>query len=339
MAMPSSPEAEASSWQKITTVTLLLIAVIVVFLAAFALPNINSEPRNIPVALAAPEQAVNVIIDALDKAAPDMFEITVTADAEQAHDRILDRSVYGAFIVTQSGLTIETASAASYAVSTTLITVGQQLAKGASLPATVEDVVPFSADDPRGVGLSAGALPIALGGWIAAVGILAMIRGRTQRLITAGGFAVLGGFTLTAVLQFWLGTFTGDYWLTSLGATLGIAATSFLVLGLQGMFDMAGIGIAAVLLILLGNPLSGLASAPELLPVPWGTIGQFLPPGATGTLLRNIAFFDGAATIVPIIVLAVWFLLGLGLYLLSFLRPQNSAAATSTATPATVTAN
>jgi hypothetical protein len=42
----------------------------------------------------------------------------------------------------------------------------------------------------------------------------------------------------------------------------------------------AGAALGALLMILVGNPLSGVSSAPELLPAPAGTIGQLLPPGA-----------------------------------------------------------
>ena len=69
----------------------------------------------------------------------------------------------------------------------------------------------------------------------------------------------------------------------------GIAATCFSVLGLGQLLGNPGIGLAAVLLVLVGNPLSGLATGPEMLPPPWGTIGQLLPPGATGTLMRSNA--------------------------------------------------
>ncbi|RZU67067.1 hypothetical protein EV379_3443 [Microterricola gilva] len=311
-----------SSWKKIAGVTSLLIVVIVVFLVAFALPSINSEVKHIAVGLVAPEPLASAVIDGLDVASPDTFDVTIVESASAARALIEEREAFGAFVVTANGLTVETASAASYAVATALGAAGQQIGAAVDVPVTVDDVVPFSEADPRGVGLSAGALPIALGGWIAAVGILSAIHGTRQRLITAGVFAVVGGFALTAVLQFWLGTFTGNYWLTSLGAVLGIAATSFLVLGMQRMFKAAGIVMAAIILVLLGNPLSGLSSAPEILPEPWGAIGQLLPPGATGTLLRNTAFFDGAATTMPIIVLAIWFVFGLGLYLLAVARDR-----------------
>ena len=40
-------------------------------------------------------------------------------------------------------------------------------------------------------------------------------------------------------------------------------------------------------MVLVGNPFSGVGSAPELLPQPVGGIGQLMPPGAGGNLLRS----------------------------------------------------
>ena len=71
--------------------------------------------------------------------------------------------------------------------------------------------------------------------------------------------------------------------------------------------------LAALAVFLLGNPLSGLTSAPEMLPQPWGALGQSLPPGAGGTLLRSVAFFDGAGAAVSGWVLGAWAGVGLAL--------------------------
>jgi hypothetical protein len=72
----------------------------------------------------------------------------------------------------------------------------------------------------------------------------------------------------------------------------------------------------AFLLMFLGNPFSGAASAPRMLPEPVGTIGQWLPPGAGTTLLRSVSFFDGAAATGPVLTLTWWAALGLGAVLL-----------------------
>jgi hypothetical protein len=92
---------------------------------------------------------------------------------------------------------------------------------------------------------------------------------------------------------------------------LGIAATALGLLGLYAVGREIGLAVGAATIVLLGNPLSGLASAPELLPSGWGTLGQLLPPGATGTLLRSVSWFDGAAAGTPLLVLTTWCAAGL----------------------------
>ena len=95
---------------------------------------------------------------------------------------------------------------------------------------------------------------------------------------------------------------------------------------------MLGLGLGAATMLLLGNPLSGLTSAPELLPSGWGTLGQLLPPGATGTALRSVAFFDGAGSGTALLVLTAW----LGVDLVLCLVPTRRGLpepATATAEP------
>jgi hypothetical protein len=48
-----------------------------------------------------------------------------------------------------------------------------------------------------------------------------------------------------------------------------------------------------------------------MLPTPAGAIGQLLPPGAGGNLLRSTGFFDGAAAGQHVAVLAAWAIAGL----------------------------
>ncbi|MEV4623909.1 hypothetical protein AB0J74_35020 [Asanoa sp. NPDC049573] len=290
-----------------------LLAVMVILLAAFALPGVNTAVRHVPVAVAGAGPSPVRLAATLDKAAPGAFDVSIVASEQASQNEILHRDVYGAFIVEDGGLTLDTASAASAAVATSLTQTAQQVGTAMHLPVTVHDIRPLSPDDPKGVGLTAGALPIALGGWLAAMGIIALIVGAWQRLIAAAAFAVGGGFTLSGTL-FALGTFDQNYWTTSAAAMLGIAGTCYFVLGFERLLRGRGIAVAALVLILLGNPLSGLASAPEMLPHPWGALGQFLPPGATGTLLRNVSFFDGVAIARPVVVLIAWAILGLAAY-------------------------
>lgn len=312
---PSPPPA----WRQLAVVVAALTALLIALLSAFALPPLHSGPHDVPIAVAGGDLTAE-----LDAGAPGAFAVTPVDDADAARALILDREVYGAFVLGPTGRPDEllVASAASNAVATQLRALGAEL----GVPA-VTDVRPFPADDPTGAGLSAGALPLALGGWIAAVVLLMTVRGPARQAAGAAAFAVVAGLALTALLRFGFGTFDGAYWATAAAAALGISATAWAILGLRTALGNAGLAVGAVALILLGNPLSGLTSAPELLPAGWGTLGQLLPPGAAGSLLRSVAYFDGAGAAGPLLVLACWLAGGVALFTLGVRRAARRAAA------------
>jgi hypothetical protein len=94
------------------------------------------------------------------------------------------------------------------------------------------------------------------------------------------------------------------------GLALGVLAAGLSLLGLGSLFGRVGLVVGALLALLLGNPLSGLNSAPQMLPSGWGTLGHYLPQGANATLLRSTAFFGGAGAGTAIVVLTCWALAG-----------------------------
>ena len=180
-------------------------------------------------------------------------------------------------------------------------------------PVTTTDVVPLPADDPRGLVFNAGSLPIVLGGILVGVVVALRVRGGLDSILATLGIAVGGGLAITGVLQGWLGALDGSYWVNAGVVSLGIAAIALTLVGLRRAIGMAGLPIGAMTILLLGNPLSGVTSAPELLPSGWSTLGQLLPPGATGTALRSTAFFDGAGAGPSLLVLTCWVLAGAAL--------------------------
>lgn len=317
MAMLSTSGATDARPSPRTIIGLIVgvAALLAAMVTAFALPAANSAPHGVPVGVVAPEAQAERLSEQLDG-----FDVTRYVDVEAASEAIEQRDIYGALVVDGQNVNALVASAASPAVATAITAMADKISDSTGGTSQVTDIRSFPPDDPKGAGLAAGALPLALGGWIGAMVIMLLIHSSGMRLLAAVGIAVVGGPVLVATLTYVIGTFDGNFWLTSLAAMLGIAATCFAVLGLRELLGGLGLGIAAILLIFLGNPLSGLASAPEMLPTPWGFIGQLLPPGATGTMLRDVAFFDSNGAAHSIIVLFCWLLGGLALYLVGVQR-------------------
>jgi hypothetical protein len=163
-------------------------------------------------------------------------------------------------------------------------------------------------------------LPLVLAGM--ASGLLVWLAGgswpvRWAALVIA---SALAGLVAAGIAQGWLGVIGGS-WAVNAGVFgLTVLAVGATVAGLAAVAGRAGAALGALLMVLVGNPLSGVSSAPELLPAPAGALGQLLPPGAGGTLLRSTAFFDGAGAAGPLAVLAAWVLLGLALSWVAALR-------------------
>jgi hypothetical protein len=201
----------------------------------------------------------------------------------------------------------------------------QAQAPGESTAVAVRDIAALPADDPRGAGLAAGALPLVMGGLLAAVLLTRLVRGIARRVTGALAFAITSGLAVAAILQFWLGSLSGAYWANSGAVALTIAATSLSILGLESLIGYVGFGLGTVTMMLIGNPPSGTATAPEMVPGWSGTLGQLLPPGAGGQLLRSTAFFDGHGATHSAIVLITWLTLGTVLCLASGLRARRAA--------------
>lgn len=303
-------------------VVALLVAVLTVVLIAFTWPAVRSQPRDVPIVVAGPAEAAGSVLTTLELNASGAFAPTVVADREAATKAIADRDAYGAIVLGPDGTEVLTASAASPAVAQILAQVGGRLPGMTAAPPRITDVVPAPADDPRGGALLAGAIPLLLGGIAGSTGLSRLVRSPRRRLAGGLGFSILGGSALTAVDEYWLGALTGDFWANAGVVALGIGSIVISLLGLARLGGRRAFALGAAFVLLVGNPLSGLATAPELLPAGWGSFGQLLPPGATGTALRSVAFFDGAGVGRPLIVLAAWCVGGITLCALGALRQQ-----------------
>lgn len=297
-------------------------------LIAFAWPASHIAPRDLPIAVSGPQ--AGVVVERLEQQSPGAFEPTVLPDENAVREAITDREVYGA-IVTGGAPRLLVASAASPVVAQQLTQVAQRMAGAPAAP--VEDVVAADPDDPRGAGFGAMALPLVMAGIAASVLLTLMVDSTAGRLVGALTFGVAGGLLSMVIVQGWLSLVPGDYLTLSAVAGLISFAVAGSIVGLSSVIGRAGIALGALTMLLVGNPFSAATSAPELLPRPWGTIGQLLPPGAGATLVRSVAFFDGARAGGPLLVLLGWAAAGLVLLGIGMLRELRSDRSAEVATP------
>ncbi|MEU6035403.1 hypothetical protein ABZ801_08325 [Actinomadura sp. NPDC047616] len=304
-----------------------VVVVQFVMLVAFAWPATRSAPRDVPIVVTGPQ--ASAVAQRLEQQRPGAFDVRTVPDEASARTALTDRDAYAAIVTGPQGPRMLVASAASPTVAQLLQQVAQNMSPPAAPTVPVRDVVAADPDDPRGAGFGALALPLVMSSLAAAVIVTFAIRGIGRQAAAVAGIAVLGGACAAALAQGWLSVLPGSYLAVSGVMALAIAAVAGVITGLVSVMGRPGIGLGALVFMLIGNPLSAATSAPEMLPQPWGEIGQWLPPGAAATLLRSVAFFDGAGAGTPLTVLLGWILLGALLPVVGGLRGRRAETADS----------
>jgi hypothetical protein len=323
----AAPVHEPPAAIRATGVIVVLAVALAVVAIAFALPAARSKPHDVPIGAAGPQAASGQVAATLEKQAPGAFAITYYPGEEALRDAIRNRDVYGGTSFGPDGRTLLIATGGSPMVAQMLTQIGNAISQRADVPLRTEDLAPPTADDPRGVGLAASALPITLAGMLPAIVLMFVLKREVwTRFAAVVVFAGVAGWGIAALLRYVFGSIDANFWGVTGGLTLGVLAAGLSMLGLGSLFGRVGLALGALLALLLGNPLSGLNSAPELLPSGWGELGQWLPQGANATLLRSTAFFDGAGATMPIVVLTCWALAGAALIVVAALRQRRAAA-------------
>jgi hypothetical protein len=351
VASPHTP------WPQALRTALLAAVAVCAVLLAFAWPSVTAKVQNLPIAAVGNSDQVSQIAA---KAPAGSLDIRTASSRDEAVELIKQRQVYGAIVLgtspeilvasagspvasqalTQMGAQMQSqiqaqvigrlqsalGQAAQAAVSGQAPGHGQagqapQGAEGAAVPqVTITDVVPLSSDDARGTGLAVAGLPLAMGGMIGGVLISLFVSGTWRRLGAILAYGAVAGLGLTGILQGWFHTLQGSYWANAGAIGLGVVATAAIIVGFNALIGRAGIALGAIITLFIGNPLSSLAQPKEFLPAPWGDVGQWLVPGASGTLLRDLSYFPDAPSAFPWLVLGMWTLAGAALIALGHFR-------------------
>src|SRR5580692_318316 len=320
-----NPLAAHPPWRQLTIIAVLLPLMIVLAVLAFAWPAARIAPRDLPVGIVGTGRASEQVLTGLNRSEPGGFDVRRYADQAAARAAIRDRDIYGAFVIGPGGVIVLEASAASPAVAQLLSTVGQHL--GSSRPA-VQDVVPLPAGDPRGLVLPSALLPLTICGVIMAsvIGLVLAFRPAWRQIMALIVVSATAGLGAYLIAQGFLGALPHEAVATWAALSLTVLAVGATTAGLIALIGAGGPGLGVGLLISVGNPFSGATSAPELLPAPVGTIGQWLPPGAGASLLRSTAYFGGQGAAGHLIVLVAWIAAGLAAVLAGHHAPVRFAA-------------
>ncbi|MCU1578970.1 MAG: hypothetical protein JWP19_1174 [Rhodoglobus sp.] len=328
-------------WGRLIVAGIGLAVVLSVLVLAFLWPTVTASVKNLPIAVVGDAATTSQLENALEQKSPGTFDFREAADRAAAEQLIETRDVYGAIVLGASPeVLISTASSpvAAQLLSGLAPALQAQLnaavaAQGIQLPSpivvTVTDVVPLASTDARGTALAASSFPLVLGGMIGGIAISLAVVGVWRRVTAVLVYSVVGGLALAGIMQGQFGALQGSYLVNSAAIALALLSISGVIVGFVSLFGPAGVAVGPVVYLLIANPISSAAQPYQFLAEPWGAVGQWFPPGAAATLLRELSYFPKADTTFPWLVLAAWAVGGLLIALLGHFR--NTGAATRAA--------
>jgi hypothetical protein len=282
----------------------LLFAFTALYVTAFHSPR----PRGLDVGVVGTPQQAARVRRALQARG---FDVRRYGSEAQARSALLDTDVHGVIaghriLVARAFGVVPTQAAA------------QALATAAGGAAQVTDLRPLPPGDRNGLSslftIVGTLIPsLVFGALLSVLGRRLPARARWTAVVAYSALAgVLVAFNADVLIGALDGHFAGIALATGLLA-LAVSATAH---GLGHLGGPAGVVLAILTVLLLGLSSSGGAVTYQFEPGFYGAVSQLLPPGVALTAVRNIEYFDWAATLVPLLVLCAWAAGGLALGLL-----------------------
>ncbi|NBE55516.1 DUF3533 domain-containing protein [Streptomyces boluensis] len=302
-----------------TRTALLVLGVLAVqlaFIASYIGAFHEPKPHEIPIAVTAPSAPVTAqAVQQLRGLPGEPLKPRAVKDEAEALAQIRNRDVDGALIVDPRApgdrLLVTSAAGASLSQALEQIVGSAEQAQKRTL--TVTDVVPESAGDARGLSAFYLVVGWCVGGYLCA-SALAISAGAKPanparaliRLAVMLLYAIVAGLLGAVIAGPILDALPGSIpALWGLGALL-VFSVGAITLAFQGIAGVVGIGLAILLVVVLGNPSAGGAYPYPLLPGFWRAIGPALPPGAGTFAARSIAYFKGNGAGGPFLILSAW---------------------------------
>jgi hypothetical protein len=314
-----------SQLRRVLPSLLVALTSVLAFTGIYTAAYKDPKPHDIPVGVVGSGAAAAQLQAGLDRGAAGGFDVRAYDSEAAARSDLLDTEVQGVLVPGASG----DRALVMYAFGkspTDAVVAAFTAASGPDL--AVRDLEPLPADDSRGMSpmwtvlgtvvpsMTFGAMLMLLGGGLPA---------RTRWLLIAA-FAPLAGLVSAVTADVVVGTLSGAFLPLAASSAVLAFGVSAAVHGLGRALGFPGIGLAVLMLLLLGQASSGGAVTPLFVPDFFGTVAPWLPTGAGVSLLRNVVYFDGAAIAGPLMVLAGWGLFGLTLELAAQARTRLSLA-------------
>jgi hypothetical protein len=233
--------------------------------------------------------------------------------AAAARQAVSDGSLPAALVVTGHRQTLVVAQAAGYSLTAAVEQGATAAAAAAHSRLAIQDVRPLPAGDPRGLAMFFLVIAWVIGGTPGMILLSRLLGARARGLrgtatLTAwtAGYALASAGLGVVLADPLMGALTGHPWALLGAGTLFVFAIAMSAAALMSLIGMAGIAVAAVAFVILGNPTSGGSVPVQMLSSGFRFLADVLPNNAGVTAIREIEYFGGNGTGHPLLVLALY---------------------------------
>lgn len=288
-------------------VAALVVGTVVVFMFVGALHS--PEPNDVPVTIVGPEEVAAGVGERIEAAAPGAFEIEYAEDPQAAQQQVREQEVLAALVPGEPESHLYLAGANGGLAENILSASFARAAEAGGSTLVVEDLAPLPEGDRAGLAPFLLTMATLLPSLVLAIAI-AVEAGRrasprarlAAALIGSAAIALVNATAADPVLGALEGSFwgvLGTLWLLS----FGVAGAA---LALHRLAGVPGLGLAFLLFLVVGMPVSGAAVGPHFVPEGFQVFTLAFPAGETVPLLRKVVYFEDAPFGLEVGLLLTW---------------------------------
>ncbi|MHA5051700.1 ABC transporter permease [Streptomyces sp. SD15] len=327
---PPRPGNSRAVLLPVAVVLLIGTVFVSVYLAAFHAPR----PHELRVGTTEVGTRQAHLREDLERVAPGGFTLETYPDESAARQAVEDRSVYGAYLG-KGNLLYGSANGA--AVTATLTTAFASVAHAEHHDLSVKDVAPAAAGDTRGLSVFYAAFGLVLAGYLFGMTTYQMAP-RLQyrwRMASLALFGAVGGVLVAAIGgSTGFGALPGAFLPLAVIIALMGAAVGGTTMVLLRLFGSAGVSLASILLLILGNSSSGGIMPAAYLPAWLRPLSEILPVGVGVRAMQGLSRFENDGLTRALVILPLWVLGAAAvLYLKDVFRREAPAGAWEKAEP------
>jgi len=301
---------ERSRWRGALAPVCVGIVIAFFFVWLFAAALHNPTPHDLSVGFVGPAAAQQQVLAGAEAHSPGVFSFSTYASEDEARAAILDREIAGALVLGLGKASVLVASAGGQPAATMISAAFTAMVTASGQPglsATVEDVQPLPASDSRGLVEFFLVMGVSISAFVFAL----LLRPQRSRLPLLGkiglllAFAIVAGLVASLAVSIVVG-FNTTYW-----SVAGVCALLALAVAagsdaFMALFGRPGVGVAGLVLLLLGNASSGSVVGSAFLSQPFRWLSPGLPGGPALDSVRSVLYFDGAGAAWWLGTLAIW---------------------------------